>query len=333
MSRIGKPLAIALLALCCQGARSASPKTLGELSPVERQQADFYGAIAGEGPGVKIAWTLERATVELGGDTELTLKILHAVNRAELLRPNLAERPEWKSLFGGIGDLPGAAPGEFRYRLKPRAIGEFELPLPKYRYYQPRAPEGRRFQVAFAEAPKLTVIPPAPVELPRIRIPVEAPAHFFDEEPLPSRSASAPPAGSWWLLLFLGAFAPTVSVALWRWRNPDAARLARIRRAKSARTALDAIRSAERAADPAGAIARALLRYFSDRWHITPTAGTPSEVSVALLADGRSPAMAAEAEALLALCDRERFSAHSDSEVSLAELAGRHIARWEEAGA
>ena len=145
MSRTGELVAVAVLVLCCRQARCEAPTSLDELSPVERQQADFYGAIAGDGPAPKVSWTLGCTTVELGGDIELTLTVQRAVNPAELRRPNLAERPEWKAIFGGIVDLPSAAPGEFRYRLKPRTVGEYELPLPKYRYYQPHAPEGRRF--------------------------------------------------------------------------------------------------------------------------------------------------------------------------------------------
>ena len=330
MSRTGDLLAVALLTLGCQQARCVAPASLGSLSPVERQQADFYGAIAGEGPGVKIEWALAGTPVVFGGDTELTLRVLHAANPSELMRPNLAERVEWKALFSTIHNSPDGVPGEFHYRLKPRAVGEFELPLPKYRYYQPRASEGRRFQVAFAEPPKLTVLPAAPIETPRVPIPIDAPVRFFDDVPLSSRSVSpSPPAGYWWSLLIGGLMGSPVAVAVWRWRNPDAARLARIRREKSTRTALDALRIAGRSHDPAERISRALLRYFADRWHIPPSARTPREVAAALLAEGRPPEMAAGAEALLAACDRARFAGAADSGVSLAADAVLLIARWE----
>jgi len=329
MSRTGDLLAVALLTLCCRHAWCASPTSLGELSPVERQQADFSGAIAGDGPTVKVTWKLGRPSVELGGDIELTLTVLNAANPDELQRPNLSERPEWKALFSEIRDSPGAIPGEFRYVLKPRAIGEFELPLPKYRFYHPRASEGRRFQVAFAEAPKLAVLPPAPVSVPHERIPIEAPADFFEEPASSGGAPTSPPAAYWWMLLASVALGVPSTIAIWRWRNPDAAKLARIRRAKSARGALDALRKAERAPDSAEAVTRTVLRYLADRWHIPPTARTPSEVAAALIAEARAPEMAAEAESLLALCDRARFAGSERGDSSLPALAARLIERWE----
>ena len=334
MSRIGERLAAALLTLCCQQCRGEAPISLDALTPIERQQADFYGAIAGDGPGVKIEWKLGPSPVEPGGDTELTLRVHRAANPAELTRPNLAERPEWKAIFGGIGDLPAAIPGEFRYRLKPRAVGEFELPLPKYRYYQPRATEGRRFPVAFAEAPKLAVIAAASTDVPRVPVPIAAPPHFFEDAPFPADTASpSPPAAYWWSLFAASLIGVPCTIAIWRWRHPDAARLARLRREKSTRTALDALRIAGRSSDSPERVSRALLRYFADRWHTPASARTPRELAAALVADGREPTLIAESEAMLGRCDRARFGGAADNGVTLAADAMRLIECWEGIGA
>ena len=271
MSKTGELLLGLVFVVVCGFARAESPASLEQLSPVERQQSDFYGAIAGTGPGVTVAWSVASAKLELGGDIELTLTVKNAVNPKELSRPNLAERPEWKELFGGFQDLPGASPGEFRYKLKPRNVGEFELPLPKYRFYNPRLPDGRRFQVAFAESPKVAVVPQVVVRTPTVRIPLDAPAPFFDELP-PDGSTASPPPEYWWALLVFGALAPPIWIAVWRWRNPDAAKLARIRRARSVRAALDALLKAERSPDAAATVSKIVLRYLWERWRVPMSA-------------------------------------------------------------
>jgi len=74
MSRTGRLLAALLLTIGCQRTLGQTPTSLAELSPVERQQADFYGAIAGDGAAVKATWRLGAQTVGLGGDIGLTLR-------------------------------------------------------------------------------------------------------------------------------------------------------------------------------------------------------------------------------------------------------------------
>lgn len=322
MSKIGDVLACLFLASAAW-ARAETPTSLEQLSPVERQQHDFYGAIAGTGPAIAVSWTLGAASVPLGGDIELTLLVKHAVNAAELERPDLAERPEWKELFASIADVPDADPGTFRYRLKPRNIGRWELPVPKYRFYDPRPPEGRRFQLAFARGPTL-VVEPAAVVGPTLRIPMEAPSRFFDEPPLSTRTSAAPPAVYWWALLVVGVCGPPTWVAVWRWRNPDAARVARIRRAKSVRAALDALGRADHAE-----VAVITLRYLRERWRLPALAQTPREVAAALRMESVPDERLREAEALLNRCDAARFGAGDDNGLSLAAEARVLVERWE----
>ena len=324
MSRTGE-LLLALVAFC-GSARAEPPTSLEQLSPVDRTQADFYGAIAGPGPGVTAAWSLDSDRVALGGDIALTLTVTNAANPGELLRPNLAERPEWKELFGAIRDEPAKSPGEFRYRLKPRNAGRFELPVPKYRFYQPRLPDGRRFQTAFVENPTLVVDEAVAVSGPSIRIPLEAPARFFDEPPDPPASRASPPAGLWCGLFACGAIVPTAWIALWRRNNPDGAKLARIRRAKSVRAALDALGRAERSPE---LVSKILLRYLQDRWHLPASAQAPSEVATALRIAEVPRARIGELEQLLNRCDGVRFGNIADNGVSLAGAAVDLIRGWE----
>ena len=325
MSRIGKGYACMWLAFAAT-ARAQPPASVERLSPVERQQSDFYAAI---GSGVTAAWTVEPARVELGADIELTLKVANADNPAELLRPNLADRPEWKAIFGGFRDSPGSSPGEFRYRLKPRNAGAFVLPIPKYRFYNPRLPEGRRFQTAFAAAPNITVIPIVIASEPGAQIPLDAPDRFFDDPPSSSGAPASPPAWYWWALLASGASVPSAGIVFWRWRNPDAAKLARIRRARSVRIALDALRKAERGPDPTASVTKIALRYLVERHRMPASAHTPREVSDALRSEGWPPEKLGEVEAILARCDAVRFGAATDSGLSLVESTRRWIERWE----
>ena len=329
MSRIGKGCVCVWLAFAAT-ARAQPPASVERLSPVDRQQSDFYGAI---GSGVTAAWTVEPARVELGADIELTLKVANADNPAELLRPNLADRPEWKAIFGGFRDWPDSTPGAFRYRLKPRNAGAFELPIPKYRFYNPRLPEGRRFQTAFAAAPNITVIVAVVAPAPNARIPLDAPDRFFGDPPSSSGAPASPPARYWWALLAIGALFPPAGIAFWRWRNPDAAKLARIRRARSVRIALDALRKAERGSDPAASASKIALRYLVERHRMPASAHTPREVSDALRSEGWPTDKLGEVEALLARCDAIRFGDGTDSGLSLVESTRRWIERWEGAAA
>ena len=323
MSKTGEWLACLLL-VSAAPARAESPTSLEQLSPVERQQSDFYGAIAGNGPSVAVTWTLAPAKATHGGDITLTLLVKNAVNPSELARPDLANRPEWKELFSAIRDTPGAAPGEFQYVLTPRNTGRWELPVPKYRYYDPRPPEGRRFLLAFAEGPTL-LVEPAPVAGSGFRVPLEAPADFFDDPPSSHRASSAPPTAYWCALLAVAVAGPAVWILVWHWRNPDAARLAQIRRAKAVRAALDALRRAERSGDPREAVPGITLRYLRERWHLPDSARTPREVGDAL-GDGER---VRETVALLARCDRARFDRFDDNGMTLAGEARSLIERWE----
>ena len=331
MSRTGDLRAVLVcgwFATVGSSVRAESPVSLDRLSPLERQQADFYGAIAGMGPAIAVEWRVEPNRIELGGEVELTLIVRNAANPAELQRPNLTDKPEWKALFGAIQEVPAAA-AEFRWRLKPRNDGEFELPVPKYRYFNPRLPEGRRFQVAFAEAPKLSVRPPAVVEVPQARVPLDAPPRFFEEVPQAADQSAAPPASDWWALRAFGTLIPPGWIALWRWRNPDAVRLARIRRAKSVRAALDGLREAERSPDPGASVSGIVLAYLRDRWRLPYSARTPREAAHALGAAEFPPERIRDIESLLARCDEARFGGGGDTGPSLVEATRNLIARWE----
>jgi hypothetical protein len=140
--------------------------------------------------------------------------------------------------------------------------------------------------------------------------------------------AGAPTAG-WWAGLLGGAAVLTVGWIIgWRVLYPDAARLARIRRTRAVRVALDRLRAAGRAADPTAATAAAFRRYLHDRFGLSHAAATPAEVAAGLTGLNLPPDRIAHAERLLRECDAARFAAAGDAPVS-PDKAVRLIERWE----
>ncbi len=317
MSRTGSPLALLLLAM---GVASAQPITrIEQMPPLDRVKEDFYGAIVGTGPRVQVEWLLAPASVPRGGDAILTLVVSHAANPTELHRPPLKTRPEFRDLFEPVEDLPDAPVDEntrrveFRYRLRPRNEGTFELPVPKYRYYFPQLPEGRRFQLASAPPVTLTVTKAVPkVEA---AVPLTGPAEFFRVRPAGMR----PPTSLHWIALaVVPPLAGIVWVVAWRRLYPDEARLARLRRVRAVRTALRDLRRAE----SGEAVARVFRRYLIERLGVPVTAQTPREVAASL-------PNAADAEGILNECDRARFSGMSADVATLRQSAEAWVVRHE----
>ena len=322
------PLAILLLLV----APAAPRPSVNDLTAVERQKDDFYGAITGGGK-VTAAWALSTDKATLGTDLTLTLTVANAANPHELSRPPLADRDDFRKLFAAIEDIPSPTPPpdatkvEFRYKVRPRAEGAFRIPELKYLYYAQAAPPDRRFQTAFVAAVPFSVskppVPKSPV------VPLDGPPQFFQVRGDSVFPPSGGPGAWWWAALLGGAAVLTVGwVVGWRVWYPDAARLARIRRTRAVRVALDRLRTAGRSADPTAATATALRRYLHDRFGLPHTATTPAEVAAGLTELNLPPDRVAEAERLLRACDAARFAATGDVPVSPDE-AVRLIERWE----
>jgi hypothetical protein len=117
--------------------------------------------------------------------------------------------------------------------------------------------------------------------------------------------------------------------ALWRRMYPDAVRLARMRRSRAARRAVDGIRRAGRSPDPPGTIAAAVLGYLRARYPLPPGAETPGELGDALRAAGLPDAEADAAVGFFRRCDEARFAPPGDTGLSLAAEAEALVARLE----
>jgi hypothetical protein len=294
-------------------APTAWGQSVRDVPPIDRQADDFYHAVSAGGP-VTTTWAAAPPTAPLGGDITLTLTVRGAANPAELVRPDLRKRPEFADRFQ-VTDGPPAAPGSFAYRLRPRAVGETAVPPLRYRYYQPRYPEGKRMQTTFARSLPITVTPPAAPASPPV--PLDAPDEFFAP---PAAGWSPPPAVVWMPV----ALAPVAAVGwflVWRTWFPDAARRAVLRRDRAARTALARLAAARRSADPAAAAALAVRDFLAARYGVPSSADTPAAVAAAW----PHPATGDVVEFLRA-CDAARFAADRDTGLSLVTRAEKLVA-------
>ena len=309
---------------------SAQPRVgLSDLTPLDRQKDDFYGAVADGGRRVTATWSLTPASVTVGGDMTLTLTVGNAANPHELTRPSLAARDDFRQLFQVIEDLPTQTsnPAAFRYKVRPRTTGQFQIPELKYLYYAAQAPPDRRFQTAYATPLPFTVTEPVVKASPAV--PLDGPPRFFELRANSAFARSGGPGVGWYAAVFgLVAAAAVGWVAGWRALFPDAVRLARIRRNRAVRVALDRLRKAATATDPTAATATAFRGYLVARFGVPPSAQTPGEVGDGLRQLGFAADRTEEAEGLLRRCDVARFAGASDTAVS-PRTAADLIERWE----
>lgn len=332
-----RPLVFAVLLLVAGVAPAESPTSVDQIPVIERPQKLFYNAIAGS-EKLAVRWEVSPGSVPLGGSLTLTLVVANAANPQELVRPPLADLtkdrdllealPQFPVLFSAVEDLPDdpPAPGEvrFRYKVTPRNEGTFRVPELTYRYYQPRAQQGRRTMAAHSLAVPFTVSKPTVSSAPAT--PLAAPDEFFAVRSDGMLSRSGGPSGWVWVGLFaVGAVVLTGWVIGWRVLFPDAARLAAIRRHRAVRIALDRLR---RPHVTPGDVAVTLRNYLIARFGLAFTAQTPGEVAAGLTEVGVSAERAAEAEELLRDCDAARFAGAGDTAVS-AKRAAEMIKRWE----
>jgi hypothetical protein len=321
------PRTVALLLLLTSVAVAGTPQSVEQIPVIERPADHFYGAIASP-QGVKVRWEVSAATVPLGGSFTLTLVVSNAVNPHELTRPPLMELPDFRARFTAAEDLPDestpAGEARFRYKLTPRNEGPARIPELVYRSYQPLARTGKREQTTRALGVPFTVTPPAETGAPPV--PLEGPAEFFAvrTDGVFARSGGPGP-GAWVGLLAAAAGVLAGWVVGWRWLFPDAARLARIRRNRAVRVALDRLRRGNVGPEQ---VAITVRNYLIARWGLAFTAQTPAEVATGLVEVGVPTDWAADAEDLLRGCDAARFAGDTDTGVS-PNRAAAMIERWE----
>jgi hypothetical protein len=266
---------VVLLCLFAGVATPAEPITrLAQLSAIDQQKDDFYGALAKADKSIKASWTLDNP-LTTSADSPLTLTLTNVLNPEEVKAPDLANRPEFQAAFVRI-----EAPSRIEFdpttgvvkiitTVRPRNAGKLTIPELKFVYYLPVA---TRFQTTYAVSLERTVNAP----MATAPIPLDGPPDFFVERAV-TRSNDVP-SWCWWALpAVLTSFA--VGFVLWHRRQyPQAAERARILRIRAVRVALADLRRLPTDA-PAQSLAVIWQRYLVARYGVRPTANTPQELA------------------------------------------------------
>ncbi|MFQ3650537.1 MAG: hypothetical protein SNJ75_09400 [Gemmataceae bacterium] len=190
---------------------------------------------------------------------------------------------DWPNETGDPTPSSPATLWRWRYRLVPRGPWVSEIPSVPFLFYNPDfTPPERGYQLLFAEPIPLRVRPPE-----KLGPPPDYPPSVM--QPLPdselTRSVSRwQPDGRSAVVAVLGP--PLICLLgwwLWQRCNPDAARLAALRKQRAARQALDALHRTPR--DPRAAaehLVAVLTTYLRDRYQLRSQTPTPVEVATTL---------------------------------------------------
>jgi hypothetical protein len=218
---------------------------------------------------------------------------------------------------------PDGPAWEFYYRLRPRETSVKEVPSWPFVYYRPGTltPNMGSFQTTYVPKVPLRVTPRAQVQPSDVQGAVEprAPARLFQllEGPavLHQEDVLTWP-GPWTLALvtLAGLLAPPLACLVvyrvWRHFDPDAARVARLRRSRAADRALKALRAAGKGetGEGTGRAAGVLSHYLRERLDLPPAEPTPAEVAHHLERSGVSAALAEKVVAFFHACDKARYA-------------------------
>lgn len=317
-------------------ATSHAPLAARQDIPVIGQPTEhFYQA---RGSGVKVTWNLDRTTVPEDEEIVATLVIRGATNPVDIARPDLKKLEPFESRFI-ITDSSDtttdvrAKEVRFSYRLRPRNRAVKEVPTFQFHYYNAAAPAGKQFPLTEARNVPISVTEPKP-KPPAPAIPLAEPEHLFAVITGPRVLQSRPFAPGVWTWIAFALVGPLLALGwfvAWRRIYPDATRLARIRRTRAARRAIDTIRRSARAVDPPGAIAAAVLGYLRARFPLPYSAVTPLEIETSLTDLGMPAEDSNRVADFFRGCDAARFAGHIDEHLSLAADAEALIVRLEAA--
>ncbi len=322
--------------LLCLAFLNAVPAR-GEVPVVGRPAEHFYGAV---GEHVRIVMHATPTRIRVEDPILLTIAISGADNPGAIERPDLRSLPDYLSRFY-IDDLPGAeSPSDsrvFRYRLRPKNERVAAIPPLLFHYYDPKL---KYFATtAPAEPLPLTVTPRNP-PTPSANDPfVAGPGWLFEPPPDHKTLSDAhrfhfgASALAFILALALPAIGFGIWLVLWRRLNPDAAKLAGLRRAHAVRSALDDLRrAAALPPDQAGERVSGILRAFlKERLALPARCATAGEIG-SFLDDAHLPAeLSARIVAFFRECDLARFGPPGASPDGLASTAENLILEVEAA--
>jgi hypothetical protein len=212
----------------------------------------------------------------------------------------------------------------FTYRLRPRNRSVDRVPTLVFHYHNPATAEGKNpFPLTTAKERQIVVTPPRP-RPPASAIPLGEPEWLQNFTPLPVSESRSTLIGNWiWLVIALaGPIGGWAWFLIWRRVYPNAGRLARMRRTRAARRALEAIRRTNHTDDSPAVVAHAVLGYLRARFPLSPAATTPTELGLALVNVEVPPELADEVSDFFRSCDASRFAPLGDG----SRLTGEAIA-------
>jgi hypothetical protein len=316
-----RPIIVLALALpVCLSAASlpALAQTNADEPPIANRPEHFNGAI---GSYTKIVTKAEPTTVQAEDPIEFTVRIESAgpVRQAPR-RINLRRLPDFARRFV-IEDLveETPAPGlwEFSYRLRPLSSSVKQIPALQFDYYKPGIiPPEKGYRSRYADPIPLSVSPRtevAPADVKGPGEPAAVPESFYrlvEGADAVLRRDEPPSLPQLWPVAMVISAVPALCAGwyvLWRYRYPDAGRLARRRQSRAARRALQSIKAMtpEVRAHAAESI---VADYLRERWNLTSAEPTPVEVAAALVRQGCDDMLARRAAAFFKDCDRARFA-------------------------
>jgi hypothetical protein len=212
---------------------------------------------------------------------------------------------------------------EFAYELRPKHPGIKKVPALRLVYYDPAY---GKYQKSYAPSIPLTVKPrpqaqPSAEAVPGMPVP-EAVYQLAAGPAVLRRQGSGWPG---WVVLILLLIAPPLLAGLWyawwRYRHPDAARLARQRRSQAAEHALKALKQSP----DADHVARLLAGYLHQRLDLPMAEPTPREVARHLRHLALAPALVRRVADLFRACDAVRFAPAPPAADGLVAEASRLI--------
>ncbi len=286
---------------------------------VGRPREHFYGAV---GEPVRIEMKASPTQLRAEDPFDLTLVITGAANPEQIERPDLKQLPDFAQRFH-IDDLPEDAPPKgqhiFRYRLRPKSERVRDVPPLLFHYWNPRL---NYFATTASHDPIALNVRPrnAPSA---ISGPLEEPESLFE---MPSeRSLKWPALSDDWqmALLMLALLVPPLVFEgwylVWRWSNPSAAHLARMRRSKALRDALDRLDEVRDLVMPdlADEVDAVVRGYLHARFGVARSGSTPHEIVLELTHRGAPPTITADVEEFFRACDAARFGPPSADHASL----------------
>lgn len=291
-----------------------------------RPSDHFYGAV---GDQVRISSDASRIEVRVEEEFTFTLRIDGTDNPANLQRPDLRQIEDFDSSFhiDDLDDGPELPANEryFRYRLRPKHERVKRIPALLYRYFQPKL---HYFATTVSDELPLTVLPHQASD--GTALPLDAPDFLF-EVVTGSRVQKRHDNRMDWFWAALAWIGPLAACAVWycwwRWRNPAAARLARLRRDRAVRHALDALAARDENIDR---VVAAFRTYLQHRLDLTWRAQTMGDIDRELEAAGVAHSLRSQIGEFLSACDAGRFGPPGSNHADVRKLGRRLILHVEE---